>query len=181
MGIRVMMKNAAMKTNAQGPMTHVAASATSGQMTAVVARRNASSKISGKVKRTHNGIVGSHTLDVLGGCGLASRPDRRRDYRPLDLRSPMKGELHRFWFRFAISPGDLDRYASYAGLGLGCGVTAFDPEDARRVLQCLLFGLDPIPEVEELLEDVAVADLDQGRIVPNMGAAHERGIWFPRI
>jgi hypothetical protein len=90
-------------------------------------------------------------------------------------------ELHRFWLRFAIAPGDLDRFPSYAGLGLGCGVTAYSLDDAKQVLGEVLFRGDPLPEIEEAIEDVDVRDLDQGRVIPNMGPPNERGVWFPQL
>jgi hypothetical protein len=90
-------------------------------------------------------------------------------------------QLRKFWLRFAMSPGEVSRYPSWAGLGLGCGVTAYSLDDARGVLREALFRGDPLPEIEEAIEDVDVGDLDQGRVVPNMGLAHERGVWFPRL
>jgi hypothetical protein len=89
--------------------------------------------------------------------------------------------LRRFWLRFAIAPGELGRYPSYAGLGLGCGVTAYCLGDAKTVLNEVLFRGDPFPEIEQVVEDVDVRDLDQGRVIPNMGSPHERGVWFPRL
>jgi hypothetical protein len=89
------------------------------------------------------------------------------------------GGLRRFWLRFAISPGELGQYPSYAGLGLGCGVTAYSLDDAKAVLRQELFRDDPLPEIEEVVEDVDVQTLDQGRVVPNMGPPNERGVWFP--
>ena len=66
-------------------------------------------------------------------------------------------------------------------MGLGCGVTAFTFEDAIAVLRETVFGADPTPEVEQVLEDVDVQTLDAGRVRPNMGPPNERGVWFPRI
>lgn len=90
-------------------------------------------------------------------------------------------ELHRFWLRFNISPGELGQYSSYAGLWLGCGVTAYSLDDAKSVLTQMIFREDPLPEIEEVVEDVDVGSLDQGRVVPNMGPPNERGVWFPRL
>lgn len=88
--------------------------------------------------------------------------------------------MRRFWLRLSISPGELGQYSSYAGLGFGCGVTAYSLEDARSILVAQLFGDDPMPEIVEVVEDVDVRDLDQGRVVPNMGSPVTRGVWFPR-
>jgi hypothetical protein len=89
--------------------------------------------------------------------------------------------LHRFWFTFAISPGELGQHYSYAGLGYGCGVTAYSLEDALNVLRQELFRDDPLPEIEQVVEDVNVGALDPGHVLPNMRSPDERGIWFPII
>jgi hypothetical protein len=89
--------------------------------------------------------------------------------------------LHRFWLQFSIAPGDVDRYSSWAGLGLGCGITAFTFEDALAVVRQAILGGDPLPDVVQLIEDIDVRTLDQGRVVPNMGPPNERGVWFPRV
>ena len=89
--------------------------------------------------------------------------------------------LRRFWLCFAIAPAELARYRSYAGLGFGCGVTAYSLDDARTVLREVLFKGDPIPEIETVIDDIDVRNLDHGRVVLNMGSPHERGVWYPRI
>jgi hypothetical protein len=93
----------------------------------------------------------------------------------------MSSQLKRYWLRFSISPGDLDRYPTYAGLGLGCGATAYSRDDLAVLLDRELFHGDPVPEISELVEDVNIQDLDQGKVIPNMGSPRERGVWFPRL
>lgn len=89
--------------------------------------------------------------------------------------------LHRYWLRFAISRGELAQYPSYSGLGFGCGVTAYSLDDAKAILVQQLFREDPLPKIEGVVEDINVQDLDQDRVVPNMGPPSERGVWFPRL
>lgn len=80
--------------------------------------------------------------------------------------------LRRFWFEFA--PGsDVP-----AGLRLGCGVTAFDLDDARRMIRERVFRGDAPPAVK-IVEDVDVSSLDPGHVLPNMFAPNTRGVWFP--
>lgn len=93
----------------------------------------------------------------------------------------MTPQLHRYWLEFEISPGDLGQHPSYAGLSHGCGVTAYTSDDAKQLLQQVLFGDDPLPQIVEMIEDIDVRQLDQGRVIPNMGSPHERGVWFPRL
>jgi len=89
--------------------------------------------------------------------------------------------LHRYWVEFEITPGELGMYPSYAGLGLGCGVTGCTWDDALRLLRERLFQNDPVPAITRVVDDVDVRHLDGGRVRPNMGSPSERGIWFPNL
>lgn len=88
-------------------------------------------------------------------------------------------QLHRYWFEFSISPGEIGHYHSYAGLDWGCGVTAYDYDDAFAILREAVFKDDPMPEVSRVVEDIDVSELDERHVLPNMGAPSDRGIWFP--
>ena len=79
--------------------------------------------------------------------------------------------LHRYWFRFS---GELSR-----GLALGCGVTAFDRDDARRVLTERVFRDTPLPDIVEEIEDIDISTLDDRHVRPNMTVPLTRGVWFP--
>ena len=65
-------------------------------------------------------------------------------------------------------------------LGLGCGVTAFDREDALRLVTELAFDNEAVPPVKSVIENVDISTLDRGHVIPNMGAPSERGVWFPK-
>ena len=81
--------------------------------------------------------------------------------------------LRRFWFEFL--PGrDLP-----PGLQSGCGVTAFDGEDARQILRKRVFGGDD-PPIARIVENVDVSSLDPGHVLPNLLPPNERGVWFPQ-
>jgi len=86
-------------------------------------------------------------------------------------------KLHRYWFEFAKP---IDKTYLIMGLGLGCGVTAYDLEDAMQVLQRHLFKVDIIPLIIKVIEDVDIPTLDQLHVITNMGIPIERGIWFPK-
>jgi hypothetical protein len=88
-------------------------------------------------------------------------------------------ELHRYWFEFEIAPGDLDENPSYAGLSWGCGVTAYNYDDAVEILRQRVFKEDPLPEIARVVKDIDISQLDEGHVRPNMTAPSERGIWFP--
>ncbi len=82
-------------------------------------------------------------------------------------------KLRRFWFRFASLP-------KFTSLSLGCGVTARDHEDALSILGETVFSGQAIPPIREVIEDVDIAGLDQGHVVPNMEPPIFRGVWFPK-
>jgi hypothetical protein len=94
------------------------------------------------------------------------------------FRTPQPGpRLRRFWFEFSPS----DRLTC---LNMGCGVTAFDYDDAlyllkNRVLESQLLDLEDLPIVSRVVEDVDVSQLDAAHVLPNMGLVTERGVWFP--
>jgi hypothetical protein len=86
--------------------------------------------------------------------------------------SHLRDHLTRFWFEFE------GRADALPGARLGCGVTAVSREDAeQRIRGGFERGLPPVSRV---IEDVDVATLDEGHVLPTMGDVSVRGIWFPR-
>jgi len=82
-------------------------------------------------------------------------------------------KLHRYGLRF-----DDPRPEPYK-LRLGCGVTAFDLDDAVALLEQQVFG-GPLPfPISQTTEDVDVRTLDQGHVIPNMRPPDRRGVWYP--
>ena len=82
-------------------------------------------------------------------------------------------KLHRYWIRFD------DPHRLSHELGLGCGVTAYDLDDAISLLERDVFK-GPMPfRIASSVEDVDVRTLDQGHVIPNMLPPNRRGIWFP--
>ena len=80
--------------------------------------------------------------------------------------------LHRYWITFADT-------SDFPMWSLGCGVTASSRDDALEILRFMVFKDEPMPKVQEFVEDVDVNNLDQGHVVPNMGVVAWRGVWFP--
>jgi hypothetical protein len=70
--------------------------------------------------------------------------------------------LKRFWFKFEISPKP-------DAINLGCGVSAYDYEDAILLLRKYVFGANGPPLIEQCIEDVDILTLEANR-----------GIWFPQ-
>jgi hypothetical protein len=87
--------------------------------------------------------------------------------------------LHRYWLTFAQSDIDAARLPQY--FRLGCGVTAFTPEDALSLIQQYILRGAEVPALVSVVEDVDVRTLDAGHVIPDMEEPVSRGIWFPRL
>jgi hypothetical protein len=81
--------------------------------------------------------------------------------------------LKRYWFRF-------ERLPQPNAINLGCGLSAYDYEDAIRLLRELVFGDNGPPPIEQFIEDVDIATLEPDHVRPNLGSVDVRGIWFPQ-
>lgn len=85
--------------------------------------------------------------------------------------------LTAFWIKFK-------RIDSPTPLNLGCGVTAYSQQDAVELVKRSLvehYGLESLPEIDQITEGISVTDLDQNHVVPNMGNVLVRGVWFPKL
>jgi len=80
--------------------------------------------------------------------------------------------LRRYWFTFQQS-------SQPTPLNLGCGVTAYNYDDALELLRDRVFG-GREAAVADVIADVDVSTLDKAHVLPNMGSAVTRGVWFPR-
>lgn len=81
--------------------------------------------------------------------------------------------MKRFWIRFQSVP-------AYNPLRLGCGVTAYNYDDALTILRDTIFrGKDQLA-VDSVVEDVDISTLDQKHVIPNMEPPVWRGVWFPK-
>lgn len=82
--------------------------------------------------------------------------------------------LHRYWLKFTPS-------TSPSVLNLGCGITAYDKEDAMRIFKAEVVPIFGSREISEITEDIDVSTLDHGHVRPNMGTPSNRGVWFPLL
>jgi hypothetical protein len=83
--------------------------------------------------------------------------------------------LRRFWISFEPSDNRLSLWSSF-----GCGVTAYDYEDAIAILGQTVFAKRDLPKVQKVIADVDVRTLDAGHVLTSMGAVVWRGVWFPK-
>lgn len=83
--------------------------------------------------------------------------------------------MTRYWFEF-----DFKNYVSVPyGVIMGCGITAYNYEDAKTILKSKVFTTSPLPEILRLIEDVDLRNLDQNHVLLNIGPVIQRGVWFP--
>jgi hypothetical protein len=87
----------------------------------------------------------------------------------------MKQSYKRFWFEFEIPSA----FGYPPGIGIGCGITAFDYTDAISIMDQKVFTGMKRPPFKRVIENVDIGTLDQGHVIPNMKPPVDRGIWFP--
>jgi len=80
--------------------------------------------------------------------------------------------MKRYWFEF-------DGIDIPGGVRMGCGVTAFNQDDAINLMNERIFKSIPFPPIRKVVENVDVSTLDKGHVLPNMLPPNIRGIWFP--
>jgi hypothetical protein len=113
------------------------------------------------------GVPVSTYRKSFDGQGGHCADDRRREDGKRDMALPYDLELRRFWFP---TPG-----------AFGIGVTAYSRSDAESLAREAAERLGRSFETGSVIEDVDVRDLDRNHVVPNMGPAEFRGVWFPRL
>jgi hypothetical protein len=82
--------------------------------------------------------------------------------------------LRRFWLKLKVS-------SKPTILNLGCGITAYDQEDALKIFREMVVPIYGDREVVEIIENIDVSTLDETVIRPNMGIPSNRGVWFPLL
>jgi len=77
-------------------------------------------------------------------------------------------KLHRYWIEFE------------ADFPNRFGVTAYSEADALMLLKVMVFDSGKLPAIRQWMTDVDISTLDTNHILPIMGMAIRRGIWFPQ-
>lgn len=83
--------------------------------------------------------------------------------------------MKRFWFEF-----DFDNVQDIpSGIRMGCGITAFDYDDAIGILKEKVFSGSKSLAFKKIIENIDINTLDAGHVLPNMKSPTQRGVWFP--
>ena len=80
--------------------------------------------------------------------------------------------LTRYWFIFDVEDFVSPRSA---------GVTAYNLDDANRLLDERLFKELRRPPIKSVIENIDVSTLDEGHVLPNIGVPTIRGVWYPNL
>lgn len=68
-------------------------------------------------------------------------------------------QLRKYWFKFSNPP-------EFNSLGFGCGVTAYNADDAVQILNEKVFSSTGVLGIESVVEDVILENLDSGHVIP---------------
>jgi hypothetical protein len=82
--------------------------------------------------------------------------------------------MTKYWFEFEQTIYDNPP----PGTLLGVGITACCEEQALRQIKEKVFKED-LPKLKKIIVDVAIKDLDNNHVVPNLGNIENEGVWFP--
>lgn len=80
--------------------------------------------------------------------------------------------MKHYWIAF-------ERLRRPSPLNLGCGITAYDFDDANRILSASILPREPELKVVCVKEIMGINELDSKHVLTNMGDVTKRGIWFP--
>ena len=83
--------------------------------------------------------------------------------------------LTRYWIEFERTENGEYLFE----IPMGFGVTAYNSQDAVKILKEKVFIDCNVPPIKNITENVNVSKLDNNHILPNMAPPNWRGIWFP--
>jgi hypothetical protein len=90
--------------------------------------------------------------------------------------------LKRFWFEFDFID-NINNKNLPGGCVMGCGVTAFNYDDALDILKEKVFKKNPPATIKKVIEDIDISTLEKGHVFPNLSPKSPpniRGVWFPQ-
>jgi len=85
--------------------------------------------------------------------------------------------LKRYWFEFDFSNPCLSRYRYLPACG--CGITAFDYEDALKIMRRFILRDNNMPAFSRIVENIDISTIEDMNVRPNLGVPVWRGVWYP--
>ncbi len=86
--------------------------------------------------------------------------------------------LKRYWFEFEFPKPRLSHDAYIPACG-GCGITAFDYDDALNIMRLFMLLENETPIFSRIVENVDISTIEDENILFNLGVPIWRGVWYP--
>jgi hypothetical protein len=90
----------------------------------------------------------------------------------------MVNGLIRYWFEFDYPKPRIGHGVYIPACGC-CGITAFDYQDALKIMRRFMLRDNETPIFKRVIENVNVSTIEDKRVIPNLGVPVWRGVWFP--
>jgi hypothetical protein len=90
----------------------------------------------------------------------------------------MANSLKRYWFEFDFGDDELSRYG-YLPISRGCGITAYDYDDALHIMRYFLIQDKEMLRLGRVIENIDISTIEDMNIIPNLGVPVWRGVWYP--
>lgn len=86
--------------------------------------------------------------------------------------------LKRYWFEFDYPKARLSFYG-YIPIGDCCGITAYDYDDAIKIMHRFILRENEKPIFKRVVENVDISALEDENVKYNSGVPIWRGVWYP--
>lgn len=90
----------------------------------------------------------------------------------------MKKCMKRYWFEFDL-PKEESLSRHYYLPVHGCGITAYDLNDALKIMRLFILQSDDFPKFSRIVENIDLSTLEEKHVLPNAGVPVWRGVWYP--
>lgn len=87
-------------------------------------------------------------------------------------------DLKRYWFEFDFPEPRLGHEGYIPACG-GCGITAFDYDDALKIMRQFMLQDGETPIFRRIVENVDISAIEDEDVLNHMGVPVWRGVWYP--
>lgn len=88
--------------------------------------------------------------------------------------------LKRYWFEFDY-PEPRIGHGAYIPANDCCGITAFDYDDALKIMRRFMLRENETPSFCQVIENIDISAIDDENVHRNLGVPIWRGVWYPDI
>lgn len=98
----------------------------------------------------------------------------------------MATRLKRYWFEFDYPKPRIGHGIYIPACGC-CGITAFDYQDALKIMRQFMLRDNETPIFKRVIENIDISTIEDEKLFtyanenlrPNLGVSIWRGVWFP--